>query len=693
VHSWRQEFRGVQWYLLQEAMSSHYFRVTPDAYAFLARLDGERTVDEVWRSMLHEEPERILSQEEVVQLLGQLYQSNLLHFDRPGVASSLFERYRKRRQRELRGKLMGFLAIRIPLIDPDQLLDRALPLIRALLSPIGLILYLVLLLVGLKVVIDHSDSLFTQGAGLLAPENLFLLYVGFIVSKIVHEFSHAAVCKRFGGEVHTLGVMLLVLAPMPYVDASASWGFRAGWQRIFVGAAGMLGEFALAAIAALVWVATAPGTLNAVAYNVMFVASVSTLLFNINPLLRFDGYYMMVDLLGVPNLFQRSREQLRFLAERYLFGVTQARPAARTTTEALLLPTYGVVSLSYWMILISTIVVFIASEYLDLGLLVALLLIVMFGVVPILKLFHYLMLSPRLLHQRGRAVTVVVALLVLILTGLGMIDAPDRLRAPGVVEAVNLRQINNGEAGRVVAILTPPGSRVTAGTPLLQLASEELALEMQENRLQRQLLQAQERRAESQAVADLAALRRQRAALEEAYVDLERRHAALLVVAPTSGEWVAPEIEHALGQWLPRGMALGQIVDESAFRFVAVLPQVATHLFAAGIVRGEIRLRGEEGTNLAADSLRVIPFEHGQLPSPALGMAGGGAIAVATDDPTGRTAVEPFFLIHAVPQVTESAARLAHGRLGTLRLTLPPQPLLWQWERALRQFLQRRFQV
>ena len=222
VAAHRQSFQGQGWVILHDRLSSDWYRVSPDAYHFLSRLDGQQTVEEVWEASISADPERALTQEEVVQLLGQLNLSNLLQYDAQPSDDSLFDRLIKRKSKERKALMMGFLSIKIPLIDPDRFLNRSLPAIRLIFSRWGLIAYLALLLWGAKALIDASDRLFDQSAGLLAPSNLGLLYLGFLVSKALHEISHAAVCKRFGGEVHTLGVMLLIFAPMPYVDASAT---------------------------------------------------------------------------------------------------------------------------------------------------------------------------------------------------------------------------------------------------------------------------------------------------------------------------------------------------------------------------------------------------------------------------------------------------------------------------------------
>ena len=164
--------------------------------------------------------------------------------------------------------------------------------------------------------------------------------------------------------------------------------------------------------------------------------------------------------------------------------------------------------------------------------------------------------------------------------------------------------------------------------------------------------------------------------------------------APIEGVWSASELDHTRGQWIARGASLGSIVQGGGWRFVAVLPQIGSHIFDGELKMAEVRLRGEENLNMHSRQTRVMPFEQGTLPSRALGMAGGGAIAVSPTDAQGLTAAEPFFRVEARLEFEGTALpTLLHGRTGVMRMTLTSQPLLWQWERELRQFLQRRFRV
>ena len=151
----------------------------------------------------------------------------------------------------------------------------------------------------------------------------------FIFTKICHEMGHGLMCKRFGGIVPEVGIMMLVLFPVPFVDATSSWNFPPNGVGYWWGGAGMIFELALAGIAAMIWLYAEPESLTRqLSYNMVFMASVSTILFNANPLLKFDGYYMLSDILEIPNLYDRSKKHLQWLVQRYAYGMTNAHPVS-----------------------------------------------------------------------------------------------------------------------------------------------------------------------------------------------------------------------------------------------------------------------------------------------------------------------------------------------------------------------------
>ena len=218
----RQLFRGTRWYILYDPFSNQFFRLRPPAYEFVARLSNTRTVEEVWREVMECNPQDAPGQEEVIHLLAQLYHANLLHYQLPPDTTKLFERYKQRKQRILKANLLNIMFLRIPLWDPDNFLKRLLPFIRVIMSPIGTIFWSGIVIFAVKEVIDHFSEFRVQSQGILAPSNLFLLYLGAVIVKTLHEFGHAFAVRRFGGEVHTMGIMFLIFTPFPYMDATAA---------------------------------------------------------------------------------------------------------------------------------------------------------------------------------------------------------------------------------------------------------------------------------------------------------------------------------------------------------------------------------------------------------------------------------------------------------------------------------------
>ena len=689
----KQLFRGETWYVLRDPFNNQFFRLRSEAHEFVIRLRQDRTVEEVWQECLNRHPDAAPGQEDVIQLLTQLYFANLLYFEMPADSAKLFERYRKRQQRELQSKLLSIMFIRIPLFDPENLLRRMMPFFKFLISPLGAVLWLAVVVAAGKLVIDHFDLAMDQVQGILAPNNLLFLYVGLVLIKSLHEFGHAFICRRFGGEVHTMGVMLLVFTPLPYMDATSSWSFRSRWQRALVGGAGMITEIFVAALATFVWARTGPGTLHSLAYNMMFIASVSTVLFNANPLLRFDGYYILSDLLDIPNLHTRASRHLRHIVEHYVFGYKDSFSPAQSFKEAFWLSVFGILSGIYRVVVFAGIILFVADKFLLAGLVMALICVISWGLAPIFRLVIYLATSPRLARTRIRAITVCVVFLGIVASFLAVWPFPNRFRAPGVVEAVQYIQVVNDAPGYVTSIHAASGVEVRAGAALIELSDRDLDFEIEATMAQREETLAMQLQALRMQTADLEPIRKRLEAIESKLKDLKARQAALLVRARLSGIWVAPAIQDWVGAWFQRGSVIGQIVDHDAFRFSAVVSQEeAADLFTGQIQKTEVRIYGQGGKNLDVASYKIIPYQQEKLPSAALGWRGGGEVAVSAKDQSGLQAVEPFFQIYADIQPAPGVV-LLHGRSGKLRFTLNPKPLLLQWAHRFRQLLQKRYQL
>ncbi|MDB6166266.1 MAG: Peptidase family [Lacunisphaera sp.] len=689
----RQQFRGEAWYVVRDTFTNSFYRIRPGARRFLVHLSGRRTVEEAWRRCLAENPEEAPGQTEIIQLLAQLHHANLIQSELPPDSRQLFERVERHRQAQVRNTLASVLFLRIPLWNPDRFLQRLLAGARFVFSRWGAAVWGLTVLAALKVGIDHREQLFQHGQDVLAPDNLALLYTAFFVTKLLHELGHAFCCRRFGGEVHTMGLMLLVFSPVPYVDVTSAWAFRSRAHRMWVGAAGMYVELFIAALATFVWAQTGAGLVNSIAYNVIFVASASTLIFNLNPLLRFDGYYILSDLADAPNLHQRSRTQVCSTAEHWLFGVKDPPRPAATTGEAWFLGVFGIASSIYRFVVFSLIILFIADKFFGIGLIAGVVGGFSLFILPIFQFIRYLAREPRLEQHRPRAIAVSAGLLAVVLAFLSFYPWPNHTYAPGMLQTRESSRVVAGTDGYVRELVVESGLPVHTGDVLVRMASPELELNITAAEARVRQIQAQENLALQRGGAGLRVLRRRREAAEAQQADLLLRRDALVIHAPLDGLWAAPRAGEFVGELVPRGRLLGQVIQPPDFEFVAVVAQEdSSRLFAYGNPPAEIRLAGQAGEVVGVDRVTVIPGKQNTLPTAALGWTAGGPVKVVPGDREGDTTSEPFFKViaHVRPG---TAVQLLYGQTGRIRFTTGTEPLLQQGWRRFRQLLQQRYQI
>ena len=559
-------------------------------------------------------------------------------------------------------------------------------------SPFGFLIWLLTVGGAIKVAIDYFPALKDESQALLAPGNLLWLYAGLVILKTLHEFGHAFFCRKFGGEVHVMGVMLMIFTPIPYVDATSSWGFSSRWQRALVGLAGMIVEVFVAALATFVWANTGAGLVHNLAYNMMFIASVSTLLFNLNPLLRFDGYYILCDLLNYPNLHQHSAAQLKHGVKRHAYGLSTSKSPTDKKSEKSILVTFGILSHIYRIVVFTGILLFVADRFLLFGVIMAVICLVSWIITPLCKWGYYLLADPELDRVRSRAIGVSVGFVAVLFLFLQIIPFPHHFRATGVVAANSWTEMVTQVDGTLVEIVAEPGSNVAAGQSLAILINHELTLELRTTSARLKEVDFQIRRAMSDDGVDVKPLLYQKTSIEDRLEVLNQRVKSLVLIAPIDGIWVAPDAEEMTGRWMVRGSSLGRVINPEGFEFVSpVLQDDVDRLFGDEIGESEVRLFGIAEDVIPVTSMQIIPVEKRQLPSKALGWSGGGDIPVTQESEQGAVTTEPFFEVRSQLEAA-SMAHLLHGRSGKIRFDLKSEPLLPRWMRRLRQLLQRRYQ-
>jgi putative peptide zinc metalloprotease protein len=688
----RHRYRGETWYVLHDAVSGQVHRFSAAGCLVIGMMDGRRTVQEIWESALDTLGDDAPTQEEMIRLLGQLHGAEVLQCDVSPDTAELFQRHERRQRSKLLGQLMSPMWWRVPLLDPDRLLTRLLPWARPLFGPLGALLWLPVVGAGVVLAGVHWSELTTNLLDrLLLPQNLLLLWCSFAILKIVHELGHGLAARALGGEVHDMGVMFLVFSPLPYVDASAASTFPEKWHRALVGAAGMLAELFLAALALFVWVGAEPGLIRSLAFNAVLVAGVSTILFNANPLLRYDGYYILADLLEIPNLYTRSRSYLAYLCERYLFGRKEAEPPPSAGPERAWFLTYAVASFLYRLLVVFSIALWVLEWSFYLGLLLTVPMVVAWFGVPLMKIVRHLATGPALRRVRVRAITVSTAVAALLIALIGFAPVPSRTRAEGVVWIPEEAFVRAAVDGFVERVTAKPGDRVRPGEVLVEARDPVL-----ESRLRVLTARLAELRArhDAERSKDLvrAAMVREEMQYTEAELGRVREQLAMLTVrSRTEGTFVAPSADDLPGRLVKRGELLGHVVKLDRIIVRTIVPQTEIDLVRQRTGSVQVRLSERLDAPLPARLVREVPAASEQLPSPALGAAGGGAVPVDPRNAQGLVAMGRLFQVDL--ELPSSLQLVNAGGRVYVRFDHGWEPLAAQWARQLRQLFLARLNV
>ncbi len=688
----RQTFRGQLWYVLQDQTSGHYHRFSPSAHLVISLMDGARTVQEIWDLACTQLDEDVLTQDEVIRLMAQLYRSDVLHGDVPPDIVEMTERADQLRRRKLAMSLLNPLALRLPLLDPERFVSATYPLVRPLFGWFGGALFFSVVAAALFLVGLHWPALTENITDrVLAAESIVLLVISYPLVKALHELGHAYAIKHWGGEVHEMGIMFLVLMPVPYVDASASAAFREKWRRAFVGAAGIVVELFLSALAVFVWLNVEAGLVRAFAFNVMLIGGASTLLFNGNPLLRFDGYYVLADLLEIPNLYQRANRYLGYLVQRYAFGLNDAVSPVTAPGEAAWFVCYGIAAFIYRLFIMVAIILFIATKFFIIGILLAIWSCALMYGLPLVKGLWFLATSPTLRRRRARALAMTGGLVATISIFLLSIPVPYATVAEGVVWVPGDAVVHARTEGVVARVLASPNALVRRGEPLVQL--EDPFLETQVRVLD---AQARELRLRVAAVnvddrAEAKIIREQLRHVEAELALNRQRVEDLLVRSPSDGQFILPRPADLPGRFLSKGKVFAYVADFSNPSLRVVVGQDVIDLVRQRTRGVAVRLADHVSQVFPAEIVREVPSATDRLPSLALSTEGGGDIVLDPSDPSGQKALERIFQLELRMPPTRFVSTIG-GRVH-VRFDHGNEALAWRFYRSIRQLFLKHLNV
>jgi len=674
-------YREGTWYILRDDSSGRHHRFNEAAYNFIKLINGKRTVNEIWEMMQESLGDDAPTQEEVIQLLGQLHYADHLLSELTPDVEELIDRRSNERKKLFISKVGNPLAIRIPLVDPDKLLTRWMPMVRPLFTKTAAVIGLIIMLFALLEMTRHWTMLSNHAMEhALSPYNLLIIWFVYPLVKGIHELGHGFAVKKWGGEVHELGIMLLVLMPVPYVDASAASSFRSKRRRMIVGAAGIVVELLLASIALLLWLNVQQGIVSDVLFNIMLIGGVSTLLFNGNPLLRFDGYYVFADAIEIPGLGKRANRYYIYLIQRYLFDVKGIKSPVTADGESYWFVIYGAAAFVYKIMIMVMITLFIAGKYFFIGIALAFWAIFMQLVVPVLKVIAYLLKSPALSQRRERALSVSIGTIAIVVSMLFLIPVPLNTMAEGVVWMPEHSYVRAGSNGFIQDILVKDGEYVKKNTklivsydPLMQAQLKLLKANKKELTVKYDALM-QEDIVESEITLEEINL------LDGKIQRLKEQISEMTITSPVDGVFIIPESKDLNGHYLKQGDPIAYVIDFNDVSVRAVVPQNSIGLVRKHTLGVEIRLEGMLQERISSLIEREIPAATYRLPSKALAQDGGGKIQTDPFDKDGVKTKDQYFQFDlAFPSSVNS---LHIGKRVYVRFTHGYEPMAWQWYRS-----------
>ena len=484
---------GQTYWILKDPIGARYFRFQEEEYALLKMFDGRHSLDDIKKEFEKEFPPQKITVDELQHLLGQFHQSGLIIASTPHQGAELLKRSKKRKKKELTQKFTNVLAIKFKGIDPDPMFTFCYPFVRWCFHPLTLYTIIALWVAALTLILVQFDTFYSKLPdfySFFSPVNIVCLGFVLACTKVLHEFGHGLTAKHFNGECHELGIMILVLNPCLYVNVSDSWLLPNKWHRIAIGAAGMCIEFTLAAICTFIWWFTEPGLFHYLCLNIMFISSLSTFFFNINPLLRFDGYFMFADFLEIPNLRQKATKLFNQKCQEWLLGMEQQDDPFLPQKKQIWFALFSIAAWCYRWVIMASILFFIYTlfkhyELKIIGQAIAAMSLFSLFVMPIYKVIKFFWVPGRIYKVKKVRFYLSFSVFLGILAALCFYRLPYTVIAPAMIE---LRTVTSQHVyipdlkwgSRLSEVCVEPGQFVEAGEVLAVLENPMLHMDLVE---------------------------------------------------------------------------------------------------------------------------------------------------------------------------------------------------------------------
>ena len=617
-------------YLVEDEVTGRFFRVGLAQYAFLTMLDGRRTVSTALMKAATLLREHAIDESEAANLCKWAIESGLIESETGNSSARRLEQHEQMQKQKMVSYLNPMM-VRIPLFNPDPIVTVVSRFVGFLVSPAGAVIWLTVCIYGFLMLAQNWSEFINDRVNSFGAMDIVWISLTWCVLKLVHELAHSVVCKQFGGRVQSCGILLLLMIPMPFVDVTSSWRMESKWKRILISAAGMMCEVFIAAIACWIWVKSEPGPLQYHAGNVIISATLHTLLFNINPLMKFDGYFMLADWLEIPNLAVHGRAWLKGIFKWAYFGNKPAK-LKETGFRGLAVRAYGVLAMA-WFFSIAIGLSLAASGLIEgFGLLVAIIGLIMWAGIPLFKLVKYFSVGTK--TERPNRLWFASAMTLTLLLAACFFyfcPSPTVVSAPIVIDYEPLHIVRSKSKGFVGDIHVRDGQAVEEGQLLVTLTNPELKHDHKSLLIDIRISKLRFNTFYNQGEISQAQLEeRSLESMLKREAELSSRIAELEIYAPSSGSVLARDLDAQTGQYLEPGDEILSIATAGEIHAVALTRQDDIEWVAEN-PESEIELRiwGRHQRELLKGRVKHInPRARDDLPHEAFSASVGGPLAV-----------------------------------------------------------------
>lgn len=633
---------GSPTYSLYDPVAAKYYKILWQEslifHHYAAGMDAKTLAD-----VLRQKTTMQATPEDIEMFFVQLGNFGLLNVHH---GSEYYENVKKRTtQGWLLWLVYNYLYLKLPILNPDKFLERTLKYVVFLGSRTAIMCYLFLAMFGFYLIFSQWDVFINTFTYFFNMEGALYYAIGITLTKLVHEFSHAYVAKRYNVYVSSMGIAFIVLWPVLYTDVTEGWRLKSRKERLLISLAGVASELVLACFAIVGWSFSSPGVFQSLCYVLATTSLLATLAVNLNPAVRFDGYYLLSDLCGIDNLQSRSYEVTRWKYFDWLFGVKLPQPETKLYNKHIFfMCAYTVYSSIYRIFLYTAIAFLVYQEFTKaLGILLFVAEVIIFMVWPVWTELKTLYNMRSLITLNRRLVGTLTVLTVA--GGYFFLPWPHQIKTYGVVVPVREQILWAPKSGIIKELPVRRGQKVVKGQVIVVIESPSLQKAIQEAELDKERARTKimELTAQDMTTQYLALAEHERIMAENKAAKLHGALIQLSLVAEFNGQLYSWNKDLSVNQSVSEGTILGKIGDFSTYIVKAYAAESQLNDFSVG-QPATFRLDNPL-TFVKGKVLSIAPFSSVTLDYPSLGSINAGPLPVVVKEEGQHLLTESYFEI------------------------------------------------